>query len=35
MSIIFAPDGKRLVSASLDKTVRIWNIDNPVLFREL
>ena len=33
--IVFSPDGKRLISASDDKTGRILNIENPVGFLEL
>jgi len=33
--LVFSPDGKRLISASDDKTARILNIENPVGFLEL
>jgi eukaryotic-like serine/threonine-protein kinase len=33
--LVFSPDGKRLISASDDKTGRILNIENPVGFLEL
>ena len=35
ISIVLAPDGKHLISASKDKTVRIRDLDNPSTFREL
>lgn len=35
VSVVFAAAGKQLISASRDKTVRIWNLENPVGFREL
>jgi len=32
-SVIFSPDGKKIVSGSNDKTVRIWNAESGVVLR--
>jgi len=34
-SVAFSPDGSRLASASLDRTVRIWNVERGVSVRVL
>ena len=33
--LIFTPDGKHLISAGMDKTVKVWDVDNGALIREL
>ncbi len=33
--LVFAPDGKSLVSADMDKTVRIWDVSGGILVREV
>ncbi|MBD1824897.1 caspase family protein [Cyanobacteria bacterium FACHB-DQ100] len=33
--IVFSPDGKRLASASQDKTIKLWNIEKGILIQTL